>query len=505
MLKIAQISDTHVSDQWAFKREIFDIILSKIDKSDCDLVVHTGDITNSGFRNEYELASSYLDSINKPLITIPGNHDSRNVGYELYEDYIGPRNGFYEGENFAVVYIDSTAPDQNEGRVESHRFKMLRKNLERNKDKEHLIVLVHHHLLPVPKAGRERNVLHNAGDLLNLLQRYEVDLVLTGHKHVPNVYKYEDMVIINAGCASCTKTRFGDFNSMNWIKLDKKKIELTTERLDGELTSKKFSRAKKHLFQPETNKLLRIAQISDTYITQFNNFEDKKFTNAVNSINNLDPDLVVHCGDIVNRGTTKNYRIAKKLLEKIEPPLIIIPGPKDINYLGYDLFPKVLGSYNTEYENDYLKILGVPTAKYDTSIGRVGELAINEIKKSFKSYEGIKAVFLHHNVIPLPHVRERGLLEDAGDLLDSLSSIGVDLILTGSSTYPHVKKLDGMLVTNAGSLSSRLIRNPTGNSFNLIDIYPDIYFVSEIHSLWGSKRVIGLWQRDGDSSEKEKK
>ncbi len=62
---------------------------------------------------------------------------------------------------------------------------------------------MHHHLVPVPGTGRERNIVHDAGDLLRVLANCGVDLVLCGHKHVPNVWRLEDMLIVNAGTC-CT-------------------------------------------------------------------------------------------------------------------------------------------------------------------------------------------------------------------------------------------------------------------------------------------------------------
>jgi 3',5'-cyclic AMP phosphodiesterase CpdA len=55
----------------------------------------------------------------------------------------------------------------------------------------------------VPGTGRERNIVYDAGDLLELLITSGVQLVLTGHKHVPYVWRLENLYIVNAGtCAS---------------------------------------------------------------------------------------------------------------------------------------------------------------------------------------------------------------------------------------------------------------------------------------------------------------
>ena len=60
------------------------------------------------------------------------------------------------------------------------------------------IVTFHHHLLPIPQTGRERNILLDSGDTLKLLVGHKVNLVLNGHKHVSNSWKVENMVILNS-------------------------------------------------------------------------------------------------------------------------------------------------------------------------------------------------------------------------------------------------------------------------------------------------------------------
>ena len=42
------------------------------------------------------------------------------------------------------------------------------------------VFVLHHHLLPVPGTGRERNIVYDAGDAIECLQRAQVDLVLCG-------------------------------------------------------------------------------------------------------------------------------------------------------------------------------------------------------------------------------------------------------------------------------------------------------------------------------------
>ena len=59
----------------------------------------------------------------------------------------------------------------------------------------------------MPGTGRERNIVHDAGDTLECLQRADVHLVLSGHKHVPYAWRLENLFVVNAGTVSTTRLR----------------------------------------------------------------------------------------------------------------------------------------------------------------------------------------------------------------------------------------------------------------------------------------------------------
>ena len=67
--------------------------------------------------------------------------------------------------------------------------------------------MLHHHLLPVPGTGRERNVVYDAGDAIECLLRAGVHLVLSGHKHVPYAWRLENLFVVNTGTVSSLRLR----------------------------------------------------------------------------------------------------------------------------------------------------------------------------------------------------------------------------------------------------------------------------------------------------------
>src|SRR3712207_5133432 len=98
------------------------------------------------------------------------------------------------------------SPDLNDGRVGREHYEFIRQSFAAS-DERLKIFVIHHHLIPIPGTGRERNIIFDAGDVLELLDDLGVDLILSGHKHVPYSWKLENMFIVNAGTASTTRLR----------------------------------------------------------------------------------------------------------------------------------------------------------------------------------------------------------------------------------------------------------------------------------------------------------
>jgi predicted phosphodiesterase len=92
--------------------------------------------------------------------------------------------------------------------------------------------------LPIPNTGRERNILLDSGDLIQILLDNEVDIILNGHKHVPNVWMIEKMVVINAGTATTFKLRGETLPSYNKLLIDDDKITVNLVHTEDNETIK---------------------------------------------------------------------------------------------------------------------------------------------------------------------------------------------------------------------------------------------------------------------------
>src|SRR6195952_2363916 len=204
-LTIAQLSDLHCGSPH-FVPDLLDRAIAEINDLKPDIVICSGDLTTFGFKEEYAQAKRYLDRIEcEAVVVIPGNHDSRNVGYVHFEELFGQRNSVLRSKGVTVVAVDSTEPDLDHGQIGRGRYGWIEQEFA--EPARLRVFVLHHHLLPVPGTGRERNVVYDAGDTLEVLQRANVNLVLSGHKHVPYAWRLEDLFVVNAGTVSTTRLR----------------------------------------------------------------------------------------------------------------------------------------------------------------------------------------------------------------------------------------------------------------------------------------------------------
>ena len=167
---IAHISDLHCGEQH-FEPNLLERAIAEINDLAPEIVVCSGDLTAFGFKQEYQQARQYLDKIDcDSVVVVPGNHDSRNVGYVHFEELFGERNSVLRKAGVTVVAVDSTEPDLDHGQIGRGRYRWIEEEFAAEPADLRVFVL-HHHLLPVPGTGRERNVVYDAGDAIECLQR----------------------------------------------------------------------------------------------------------------------------------------------------------------------------------------------------------------------------------------------------------------------------------------------------------------------------------------------
>ena len=240
---IAQLSDLHCGSAY-FDETLLEAAVYETIALAPDLVVIGGDLTAEGYANEFRVAQRHLEPLFEAgltILVIPGNHDAKNVGYLHFHDTFGAGDVPGKGDRVLrltvtpagapapltvqVVALDSTKPDLAEGEVGRERYQWIQRQFAEPADVK--IFALHHHLVPVPGTGRERNTVWDAGDVLALLAELGVDLVLCGHKHVPHVWLLDELLVVNSGTVSSYRLRGYTRPSYNVIELTPERIKVT--------------------------------------------------------------------------------------------------------------------------------------------------------------------------------------------------------------------------------------------------------------------------------------
>ena len=233
-LTIAQFSDIHCGHVM-FDADLMEAAIDEIAELAPDLVVMAGDLTSEGYAPQFRQAKRYLDRLDGlEMVVIPGNHDLMNVGFLHFRDAFGKSDRVMripfattEGQpqRYAtVVAVNSSKPDLADGEIGHIRYDWIRQSYEWPDD--YRVFVLHHHLVSVPGTGRERNIVWDAGDVLALLTELKVDLVLSGHKHVPNVWQFGEMLLVNSGTCSSHRVRGYTRPSYNVIEISDERVRI---------------------------------------------------------------------------------------------------------------------------------------------------------------------------------------------------------------------------------------------------------------------------------------
>lgn len=205
-----------------------------------DLVAVSGDLTQRARSSQFQEARAFLDTLPKPQIVVPGNHDiplhnvfSRFLSpLEKYRRYItDDLQPFYADEEMAVAGVNTARSlTFKAGRINEVQVAWLREKICELSD-DVVKVVVSHHPFDLPEGRHEGELLGRARMAMETLASCGADLFLAGHLHIGNIgqtgarYKISghSALVVQAGTATSTRSR-GEGNSFNVIRLARPEI-----------------------------------------------------------------------------------------------------------------------------------------------------------------------------------------------------------------------------------------------------------------------------------------
>jgi len=222
-------------------------------------------------------------------------------------------------------------------------------------------------------------------------------------------------------------------------------------------------------------KPFRFAFISDTHIGSPNGNAEEDLRRTVADINSMANEIafVVLTGDITELGTDAELALAKKLLDSLKIPYLIIPGNHDTGWSesGGLSFTKVFGDDKFHYQYNGIHFIGCASGPYvRMSDGHVPRHNVNWLKKTLKNI-GKKepVVFLNH--YPL----DAGL-DNWYEVIDLLKEYNTALALCGHGHNNRpVKAEDIPSIMGRSNLRAKA----SEGGYNLVDVRMDSVLFTE--------------------------
>ncbi len=215
MRRVAHLSDLHFG---RIERGVLEVLRRRLAALAPDLLVISGDLTQRAKSGEFRAARAYLDTLPRPQIVVPGNHDVPL--YNVFRRFFRPLAGYrrFVTEDLEPTYIDeeiavvgmNTARSLalKGGRINEAQIADVRRKICRLGD-EVTKVVVTHHPFDVPQ-------LADCG----------VDVLMAGHLHASHVGMTAlSVLVVQAGTATSRRTR-EEPNSFNLLRLAPRHIEV---------------------------------------------------------------------------------------------------------------------------------------------------------------------------------------------------------------------------------------------------------------------------------------
>ena len=213
---IVQISDIHVGPE--FREDTFQRGVEEINSLRPDILMVTGDLTENGLLSQFEQAAALMNGFEcRSKIYTSGNHDYRNTGYLLFKQFF-PSPPILKSKGLAITVVSTARPERNDGEAGHRQIVWVEKALKHERGFK--IVMMHHHLVPVPDTGPNTIPILDAGDVLRAFSRTKPDLVVCGHRHRPWKWNLNGIQIIHAGSFSSERLRGFFSNSYNVISVN---------------------------------------------------------------------------------------------------------------------------------------------------------------------------------------------------------------------------------------------------------------------------------------------
>jgi 3',5'-cyclic AMP phosphodiesterase CpdA len=199
LCKFIQLSHSLINEKSENKKTNFDKAIEQINSmKDIDLVVHTGNVTQNSFKDEFRIAKNKISKLIYPYLIVPGYTDSKPPAWEYWEQYFGEFDPLFENEKLYFQGLNSTTRDSTEGFIGRKRMNRFIEKVLSLSHQKIFGVCCFHSLIPTPLSVW-RTELIDSGDVLSQFARSQIDLCLNSSPSIAFNLKIDHTVFSNGG------------------------------------------------------------------------------------------------------------------------------------------------------------------------------------------------------------------------------------------------------------------------------------------------------------------
>lgn len=208
-------------------------------------------------------------------------------------------------------------------------------------------------------------------------------------------------------------------------------------------------------------------------------------------LKNIPVDLVVISGDLTQRATRDQYKIAHEFIHSIKIPVLTVPGNHDIPL--YNLVMRLFFPFKNykrwiskklcmHLDLPQAAIIGINSATpYKTMGGYVTDEQLRMVLEFFKAQpkDKLKIVVMHHNLI---HSVRHKIINDSEKIINVFSKANVNVVLSGHIHEPLIEELKNKslsqhtyIITAGTAVSHRTIAQ---NSYNILEFFDSDFKLS---------------------------
>jgi 3',5'-cyclic-AMP phosphodiesterase len=190
-LRILHLTDTHLLDAsnatlfGLNTRENLQLVLAHAVRlySDVDYLLFTGDISQTGSEQSYQIFQSIIADYDIPILCVPGNHDTPDYLNKIIPSSPTESIVCIQQDRFSIILINSWVEGAHHGIVDDRCLNQLEQYLKSSQS-EFNILAIHHPPAHINSKWLDELGLKNQSDLLQIIDSNpKPSILLSGHIH----------------------------------------------------------------------------------------------------------------------------------------------------------------------------------------------------------------------------------------------------------------------------------------------------------------------------------